>query len=188
MKKKYRIYAKKTTSHYIDVEAENKEEATEIAKNTDREAFSDDDTSKGEWEIKETVLLDKVGLYDIAILHDKVYIGLEDVSVTFHTLREEGYSMAELYEKVSKAVEEWDNDPMVIRERTKGRGYYPSEHDAPYYILVAKCGTESLNKGLWGGIHNYSDINNCERGGALCLHMNDGMEKIQTQLKEWIAR
>lgn len=49
-KKIFRVYAKVVTYSYLDVEADDKDEAEEIAENTDGGDFiADDETTKGDF-------------------------------------------------------------------------------------------------------------------------------------------
>lgn len=46
---KFRVYAESTSNYYIEVEAENEEQAKEIAENTDGGDFIED--GSGSWDI-----------------------------------------------------------------------------------------------------------------------------------------
>lgn len=50
--KTYRVYVKSTQTFYLDVEAKNKDNAYDIAKQTDGAEFQTDDEF-GTWEIQE---------------------------------------------------------------------------------------------------------------------------------------
>lgn len=114
--------------------------------------------------------------YDVAVLHDHVYIGMEDVAVTYSTEKKQGLSAQEVGETIANTVEQWDKDPTVIRERAGNGGYYPNEHKASCRVLVAESGSEALEKGYCGCISNWNDISRCISAGAVEFDMRDGMK------------
>lgn len=70
---KYRVWAKMTTYCYLDVEAEDEEQAKDVAEETDGGDFTADDM-QGDWEIEDDVdLLDDNVDVDVVAGEDDDY-------------------------------------------------------------------------------------------------------------------
>ncbi len=126
--------------------------------------------------------------YDIAILHDHVYIGMENVAITYREKFEDALSFDDVTEKVKSSVAEWDNDPAVVNARNGRAGYYPSEHKAPCYILVAdsELGVFAVpGQRFHQRIGKYDDVRRMFNRGALILKMSDGEKTCLQKLEEY---
>lgn len=76
MKKKFRVWATYQSDCYLDIEAEDKDEAYAIAKNTDGGDFTpNDDIDNDSWEIKE---------YDIEEIDDEPCPDCGDIGDCYH--------------------------------------------------------------------------------------------------------
>lgn len=121
-------------------------------------------------------------LYDIITLYDKVYIGMEDVSITYRTGdAHHGIKLNELVSEIKDACNRWENDATVKEERLNGCGYYPSEHKtAPCRIVVSKNGL-LLNR--YFGC--YSDVLTAIRNDKNIIEFstNDGYENIINKIE-----
>lgn len=84
--------------------------------------------------------------YDVIFLQDHVYIGMEDVAITYrHARKEENLSYEELSSLIKQGCKDWENDPVVQKEKELAaqgkRSFYPSAHEAPCTAIICKHGT-----------------------------------------------
>lgn len=126
--------------------------------------------------------MEKKRMFDVVALYDEVYIGMEDVSITYH--EKEKYTdipFDDVIKIIKEVCEKWENDPTVINEKKNGRGYYPSSHKtAPCRLVIAISGKL---KGKYLGA--YSRILDLERNDLDILSVNtsDGFDSAADRIR-----
>lgn len=78
--------------------------------------------------------------YDIAFLKDNVFIGMEDVSITYGLAeKKEGLTFRQVLSELEKGFFDYNTNEQVLKER-ENRPYYPNAHNVPVKLVVAKSG------------------------------------------------
>lgn len=121
-------------------------------------------------------------LFDVILLRDHVYIGMEDVSVTYITAgKMTSVPAEEVLRILEKGCQDWNNDPVVVSERKQREqgksSYYPNEHSAPCMAVIFDHGCGLDNRCLV----NSSDIWRAVRNGAERVYFCDGIDLEKTK-------
>ena len=116
--------------------------------------------------------------YDILLLKNHVYIGMEDVSVTYRQAEKKTNLSAEDAKiMLTQALDAWNNDETVIRERENAaagrRSYYPNQYETPCMAMIAENGI--LDDCY---ISNYNDIRKANQKGATDISFSKGLDAI----------
>ena len=125
-------------------------------------------------------------LYDVILQRNNVYIGMEDVSVTYRNEEiKENLSLTDAFKYISDKYEDFITSPQVIRlKEATVRSYYPVEFEMPCRAIIAEP-DESMNK----SIVNYSDLSKAERDfGAREISFSRPIEKIREEIDEFIEK
>lgn len=122
--------------------------------------------------------------YEVVLLNDHVFIGMEDVSITYRPrLVAKDVSLENVRAIVKEGFEDWNNDKTVIREkelRASGNPpYYPESHNAPCRAIVAPTGVLESTK-----LSNYRNIAEACALGAVDFCFSAEYEVLQEKLTE----
>lgn len=94
-------------------------------------------------------------MYNVSLQKNKVFIGMEDVSVTYHDAQMfENISLTEVVDVVTKAANDFANDEQVVR-LMDNKSYYPIQWNMPCRAVITLSDTPKVER----DVNFYSDIN-----------------------------
>lgn len=125
-------------------------------------------------------------LYDVILQKNNVYIGMEDVSVTYRNEEiKENLSLTDAFKYISDKYEDFITSPQVIRlNEANVRSSYPVTFEMPCRAIMAEH-NETMNK----SIVNYSDLSKAERDfGAIAISFSKPIDYIRENIKEFLEK
>lgn len=116
--------------------------------------------------------------YDILLFKNHVYIGMEDVAITYRQAEKKtNLSLEEAKAILTQAYDAWNNDETVVKERenaAKGeRSFYPNQYATPCLAIIAETGVLDDCH-----ISNYDDICRANAKGAKDVFFSRGLKDM----------
>lgn len=109
--------------------------------------------------------------YDVFLQRNSVYIGMEDVSVTYRNEETTvNVTLEEAKKIVATAAEKFANSEQVQRLAGKST-YYPTQWELPCRAIVAPHGAVTFH------ITNYSDLYKANKLGAVDISFSSNTEE-----------